>query len=81
MHYNPETGHVELSVRELCALAFKGGHLDNRVPPTDLYRRASEGRDVHEKIRTLREAGVGLTAALEVPHRPRGSTGMFINKC
>ena len=73
MHYNPETGHVELSVRELCALAFKGGHLDNRVPPTDLYRRASEGRDVHEKIRTLREAGVGLTAAPEVPHRPRGS--------
>ena len=57
MHYNPQTDFIEISVRELCALAFKGGSLDNRVPPVDLYRRAEEGRETHERLRALREAG------------------------
>ena len=56
MHYNPTTDSIEISVRELCALAFKGGNLDNRVPPASLYRRAEEGREVHEKLRALRES-------------------------
>ena len=73
MHYNPETSTIELSVRELCALAFKGGDLDNRVPPRDLYLRAGEGRDVHEKLRALREAGFGVSLPPEAPRKPRGS--------
>ena len=50
MYYNPTTEQIEISVRELCTLAFKGGNLDNRVPPKGLYRRAGEGREVHEKL-------------------------------
>ncbi len=77
MQYNRETGYIEISVRELCALAFKGGSLDNRVPPQELYRRASEGRETHERIRALREAGKGLSSAPESPRRPRGSEELY----
>ena len=74
MHYNPATEQIEISVRELCALAFKGGSLDNRVPPQSLYRRANEGREVHEQLRALREDGKGLGYSTEpAPARPRGS--------
>ena len=73
MYYNPTTEQVEISVRELCALAFKGGSLDSRVPPQNLYRRAEEGRQTHEKLRSLREAGVGLGTTPEAPRKPRGS--------
>ena len=73
MHYNPQTDFIEISVRELCALAFKGGSLDNRVPPVNLYRRAEEGRETHEKLRALREAGKGLGVTPEAPRKPRGS--------
>lgn len=64
MVYNPTDDCIEISVRELCALALKGGSLDNRVPPQSLYRRATEGRDVHEKLRALRESG------RDFPHAP-----------
>ena len=73
MHYNPQTDFIEISVRELCALAFKGGSLDNRVPPANLYRRAEEGREVHDRLRALREEGKGLGVTPEVPRKPRGS--------
>ncbi len=73
MHYNPQTDFIEISVRELCALAFKGGSLDNRVPPVNLYRRAEEGRETHEKLRALREEGKGLGGVSEPVRRPRGS--------
>ena len=73
MYYNPTTEQIEISVRELCALAFKGGSLDNRVPPQNLYRRAEEGREVHDKLRALREAGKGLGVTTEAPRKPRGS--------
>lgn len=73
MHYNPQTDFIEISVRELCALAFKGGSLDNRVPPVNLYRRAEEGRETHEKLRALREAGKGPGGVSEPVRRPRGS--------
>ena len=73
MHYNPTTEQIEISVRELCALAFKGGSLDNRVPPQNPYRRAEEGRKTHEKLRSLREAGKGMGPTPEAPRKPRGS--------
>ena len=79
MYYNHQTGYIEISVRELCALAFKGGNLDNRVPPQNLYRRAEEGREVHQKLRALREDGKGLgMTTLEAPRKPRGSEEMLI---
>ena len=73
MYYNPTTEQVEISVRELCVLAFKGGSLDNRMPPQSLYRRAEEGRETHEKLRALREAGKGPDTVPEAPRKPRGS--------
>ncbi|MBQ9802793.1 MAG: ATP-dependent DNA helicase [Clostridia bacterium] len=44
MRYNTETAAVELSVRELCAMAHKSGHLDARRPPksTALLQKGSE---------------------------------------
>ena len=73
MHYNSQTDSIEISVRELCTLAFKGGNLDNRVPPVNLYRRAEEGREVHDKLRTLREEGKGMGLPTDSPRKPRGS--------
>ena len=78
MHYNPQTDFIEISVRELCALAFKGGSLDNRVPPVNLYRRAEEGRETHEKLRALREAGKGLGVSSEPPRKLRGSEELYL---
>lgn len=78
MHYNPQTDFIEISVRELCALAFKGGSLDNRVPPVNLYRRAEEGRETHEKLRALREAGKGFLGTAEPVRRPRGSEELYL---
>ena len=73
MHYSSQTDSIEISVRELCTLAFKGGNLDNRVPPVNLYRRAEEGREVHDKLRTLREEGNGMGLPTDSPRKPRGS--------
>ena len=80
MYYNHQESRIELSVRELCAMALKGGSLDNRVPPQTLFRRANEGREVHEKLRALRESGVGLSrpAEIQMP-RPRGSEEMLFS--
>ena len=77
MHYDAGTGYVELSVRELCALAFRSGSLDNRMPPRHLLRRAAEGREVHEKLRALREAGKGPGMPSDAPRKPRGSEEMY----
>ena len=78
MYYDPKEDRIELSVRELCAMALKGGSLDNRVPPQTLFRRASEGREVHEKLRALRQRGVGLSQPAEIqPARRRGSEEML----
>ncbi len=64
MRYDRKEDRIELSVRELCALACKGGSLDTRLPPLSLYRRAEEGRTVHTALRTARERGEGLTTAI-----------------
>ena len=80
MYYNPHEDRIELSVRELCTMALKSGSLDNRVPPRALFRRASEGREVHEKLRALRENGVGLSQPVEKPpSHPRGSEEAFFS--
>ncbi len=50
MYYDRKEGRIVLSVRELCALAGQGGSLDSRMPPQSLYRRAEEGREVHEML-------------------------------
>ena len=78
MYYNPQEDRIELSVRELCAMALQGGSLDNRVPPRNRFRRASEGRAVHEAIRALHERGQGPgLPAPSAPPRRRGSEEAF----
>ncbi len=56
MYYDHVNAAVKLSVRELCALAYMGGSIDNRYPARHLVDRASEGRDVHRKLREWRES-------------------------
>ncbi len=56
MYYNRPEDRIELSVRELCALALAGGSIDNRYPARELFSRADEGREVHGRLRVLREA-------------------------
>ena len=73
MFYNPREDRIELSVRELCAQAFKGGHLDSRVPPHFLYQRSREGQKVHAAICELRKKGEGVMASAPSASRPRGS--------
>ncbi len=64
MRYNRNNGQVELSVRELCALALTGGSIDTRRPPRDLRSRTDEGREVHEHIRSLQlQRAAGASAA------------------
>ncbi len=64
MHYNKTDACIELSVRELCALAYRGGSIDNRYPRQGLFERASEGREAHEALRRRYEAGEGRDAAV-----------------
>ncbi len=59
MHYNHTEARIELSVRELCALAYRGGSIDNRYPQRSLLDRAEEGREIHEALRRRYEAGDG----------------------
>lgn len=71
MQYDRKNGYVELSVRELCLLAHKGGSLDNRLPPKTLFQRAAEGRGVHDTLR----AGRGKDYHGEVTLRNRSRLG------
>lgn len=57
MYYNYKEDRIELSVRELCALAHRGGSLDTRMPPAHLYDLAREGREVHKKLQSSRGDG------------------------
>lgn len=56
MHYNTDTAALELSVRELCAMAHKSGHLDARLP-----RKSTEamqkGGEVHRKLQAAEGPG------------------------
>ncbi len=70
MHYDRQHDRIELSVRELCALALQGGSIDNRYPPRGLLARAAEGREVHEALRVLRESGAGAAALSTSSYHP-----------
>ncbi len=52
MRYDIDRDHVELSVRELCELAFLRGNIDCHRSPTSLRERAAEGQRVHQKLQT-----------------------------
>ncbi len=62
MYYNADTAALEFSVRELCAMAHKGGHLDARYPRKvlDAMRR---GGEIHRKL----QAAEGPDYQSEVP--------------
>ncbi len=64
MYYNKSDACVEISVRELCALAYLGGSIDSRYPSRRLCERAAEGRESHEALRRRYEAGEGRDASL-----------------
>ena len=50
-------GVLEISVRELCELAFRGGDIDNRYPAHSRYRAFAEGQAAHRKLMESRGAG------------------------
>lgn len=54
MHYDPKNDRIELSVRELCALAFLSGDLDTRMPATPRYEAARVGRELHQRLQKER---------------------------
>ncbi len=53
MKYNGENQTIEMSVRELCALAMKHGDIDSRFPP--LPSSLLEGAEIHRTLQ--KEAG------------------------
>ena len=65
MYYNRSEDRIELSVRELCALAHRGGSLDTRMPPAHLYDLAREGREVHRKLQSNRGDGYYAEVSLK----------------
>lgn len=52
MYYNPKEDKIELSVRELCALAFESGDLDTRSFAQSRYEAAHVGREIHQKLQS-----------------------------
>ncbi len=50
MYYNPKEDKIELSVRELCAMAFRSGDLDTRPSFVSRFEAAHAGREIHKKL-------------------------------
>ncbi len=50
-------GVLELSVRELCELAFRGGDIDVRYPAVSRYKAFEEGKAAHKKLMESRGEG------------------------
>ena len=50
MYYNPKEDKIELSVRELCALAFQSGDLDTRTSSSSRFEAAHVGREIHQRL-------------------------------
>ncbi len=69
MYYDRAESRIILSVRELCGMALAGGSIDNRYPSHAFFRRADEGREVHGRLRKLRERGEGLGRGEGFPGR------------
>lgn len=64
MVYNRQEDRIELSVRELCAMAGMSGHIDSRMPSVASYDRAREGTAAHRKIQESRGEGYHAEVAL-----------------
>lgn len=56
MYYNADTAALELSVRELCAMAHKGGHLDTRFPHR-IIEALQKGGEIHRKLQATEAPG------------------------
>ena len=52
MRYNAERDQIEISVRELCAMALSRGSIDSRRSHGNLYERAREGARFTESSKT-----------------------------
>ncbi len=50
MYYNSKDDRIELSVRELCAMAFLSGDLDTRASATSRFEAAHVGREIHQRL-------------------------------
>ena len=57
MYYDRKQAHVKLTVEELCALALRGGNIDNRYPHRDRSEYASERREIARRLDEVFRAG------------------------
>ncbi len=69
MYYNPKEDKIELSVRELCALAFQSGDLDTRFSPVPRFEAARMGRELHQKLQKMH--GEGYHSEVTLRHECR----------
>ena len=69
MYYNAKDDIIELSVRELCALAFQSGDLDTRLPPSSRAEASRVGREVHQRLQ--KEHGEGYHPEVTLHHECR----------
>ena len=69
MYYNPKEDKIELSVRELCALAFLSGDLDTRMSPASRYEAAHVGREIHRRLQ--KERGTAYHPEVTLRHECR----------
>ncbi len=69
MYYNTKDDRIELSVRELCALAFRSGDLDTRLPPTSRAEASRIGREMHKRLQ--KEHGEGYHPEVTLRHEFR----------
>ncbi|MBE6558970.1 MAG: ATP-dependent DNA helicase [Ruminococcaceae bacterium] len=78
MYYNPKEDRIELSVRELCAMAFLSGDLDARVSPVNPYEAARVGREIHQRLQ--KERGAAYHSEVTLHHECRlGGVTFFVN--
>ena len=62
MHYDRKNSCVRLSVDELCAMALRGGSIDNRYPRRDPSEHTGEWREVHKQLSELYASASGQTS-------------------
>lgn len=69
MYYNPKDDRIELSVRELCALAFLSGDLDTRMPSASRFEAARVGQEIHRRLQ--KERGATYHSEVSLHHECR----------
>ena len=74
MYYNPQEDKIELSVRELCALAFQSGDLNIGFSPMARYEAARVGREIHQRLRKERGSAYHPEVSLRHECRLEGLT-------